>query len=94
MFDMTSGWILQLVNKTWFCRYPRPVEVVYDNGSEFKLYFQHLLDTYRVEKNPTTIKNPQANGILERSHQTFGEMLRTSKLDMADSVTSESVEEF
>ena len=78
----------------WFCRYPRPVEVVYDNGSEFKLYFHHLLDEYGVEKKPTTVKNPQANGILERAHQTFGNMLRTSELDMANSVTPESVEEF
>ena len=66
----------RLVNKCWFCRYPRPVEVVYDNGSEFKLYFEHLLSTYGVERKPTSIKNPQANGILERTHQTFGNMLR------------------
>ena len=64
------------------------------NGGEFKLYFHHLLKTYGVEKKPTTIKNPQANGILERAHQTFGNMLRTSELDMADSVTPESVEDF
>ena len=59
-FDKTSAMIARLVNKLWFCRYPRPVQVVYDNGSEFKLYFQNLLDTYGVEKKPTTIKNPQA----------------------------------
>ena len=93
-FDKTSARISRLVNKLWFCRYPRPVEVVYDDGSEFKLYFQHLLEEYGVEKKPTTVKNPQANGILERAHQTFGNMLRTSELDMADSVTPESVEEF
>ena len=93
-FDKTSAQISRLVNKTWFCRYPRPVEVVYDNGSEFKLYFQHLLNEYGVRKKPTTIKNPQANGILERAHQTFGNMLRTSELDMADSVSPESVEDF
>ena len=43
-FDKTSTRTSKLVNKTWFCRYPRPVDVVFDNGSEFKLYFQHLLD--------------------------------------------------
>ena len=93
-FDKTSAMIARLVNKSWFCRYPRPVQVVYDNGSEFKLYFQNLLDTYGVEKKPTTIKNPQANGILERAHQTFGNMLRTSELDMAETVNQEAVEDF
>ena len=93
-FDKTSVWIFLLVNKTWFSRYPRPVEVVYDNISEFKLYFQHLLDKYGVEKNPTSVKNPQANGILERMHQTFGNMLCTSELDMANSVFPEDVEDF
>ena len=44
-FDKTSTRISKLVNKTWFCRYPRPVGVVFDNGSEFKLYFLRLLDT-------------------------------------------------
>ena len=93
-FDKTSTRILKLVNKTWFCRYPRPVDVVFDNGSEFKLYFLHLLDTYGVTKKLTTVKNPQANGILERVHQTLGNMLRTAELDMADSVEPEHVEDF
>ena len=44
-FDKTSVCILRLVNKTWFSRYPRPIEVVYDNGSKFILYFQRLLTT-------------------------------------------------
>ena len=93
-FDKHSATIAKLVNKTWFCRYPRPTEVVYDNGSEFKLYFRHLLQEYGVEEKPTTIKNPQANGILERAHQTFGNMLRTAELDMADSVEPGDVEDF
>ena len=70
-FDKTSVRISRLVHKCWFCRYPRPVEVVYDNGSEFKLYSEHLLSTYGVGRKPTSIKNPQANGILECMHQTI-----------------------
>ncbi len=33
------------------------------------------------------VKNPQANGILERVHQVLGQMLCTAELDMANSVT-------
>jgi hypothetical protein len=43
---------------------------------------------------PTTVKNPQANGILERVNQVLGQMIRTAELDMADSVTPNDVDVF
>jgi hypothetical protein len=41
---------------------------------------------------PTTVKNPQANAILERVHQVLGQMLRTSEIDTAESVTPDNVD--
>jgi hypothetical protein len=40
------------------------------------------------------VKNPQANGVLERVHQVLGQMLRTAELDMAASVTPNDVNVF
>ncbi len=40
------------------------------------------------------VKNPRANGILERVHQVLGQMLCTAELDMADSVTPDDVDVF
>ncbi len=40
------------------------------------------------------VKNPQANGILERVHQVLGQMLRTAELDMANSITPNDVDVF
>jgi hypothetical protein len=40
------------------------------------------------------VKNPQANGILERVHQVLGQMLHTAELDTADSVTPNDVDVF
>jgi hypothetical protein len=40
------------------------------------------------------IKNPQANAILERLHQVLGQMLRTSELDMAKTITPDDVDVF
>jgi hypothetical protein len=40
------------------------------------------------------VKNPQANGILERVHQVLGQMLRTAELDMANSVTPDDIDVF
>ncbi len=40
------------------------------------------------------IKNPQANAICERIHQVLGTMMRTSELDMADSVEPADIDTF
>ncbi len=46
------------------------------------------------QSKPTTVKNPHANGILERVHQVLGQMLYTAELDMADSVTPDDGDVF
>jgi hypothetical protein len=46
---------------------------------EFKLYFE-------TQRKPTTIKNPKVNAICERVHQILRTMMRTSEIDMANSV--------
>jgi hypothetical protein len=45
-------------------------------------------------RKPTTVKNPQANGILEHVHQVLGQMLHTAEFDMANSVTPDDVDVF
>ena len=93
-FDKTSKQIARLVNNTWLCRYPRPRYITYDNGSEFKLHFKYLCDTYGIKRKPTTVKNPQANAILERVHQVIVNMLRTSEIDMADTLSEKDICDF
>jgi hypothetical protein len=65
IFDKSSDRIVRLVNKFWLSRYPRCRYLVYENGSEFKLNFEYLCDSYSIKHMPTTIKNPQVNAILE-----------------------------
>ncbi len=67
---------------------------IYDNGSEFKLHFRSLCDTYGIKRKPTSVKNPQANAILERIHGVLGNMLRTSKLNMAESAKASDIDVF
>jgi hypothetical protein len=45
-------------------------------------------------RKPTTVKNPRANGILERVHQVLGQMLCTAEFDMADSVPPDDSDVF
>ena len=95
-FDKSSAMISKLVNKTWFSRYPHCQHIIYDNGSEFKLHFEALCESYGIKTNhkPTSVKNPQANAILERVHQVITTMLRTTELDMADTVATSDIDAF
>jgi hypothetical protein len=60
----------------------------------FKLHFETLCNSYGIKHKPTTIKNPQANAICERIHQVLGTIMRTSELDMADSVEPADIDTF
>ena len=93
-FDKTSACISYLFNKTWLSRYPRPRQVVCDNGSEFKLHFTELLKQYSVNRKPTTAKNPQANAVLERIHGVFGDMMRTSGINNREVVDARLIDDF
>ncbi len=68
--------------------------MIYNNGSEFKLHFRALCKTYGVKHKTTSIKNPQANAILECMHAVFTNMLRTAKLDMAKLVDASGIDIF
>ena len=45
-FDKTSATVGNIINRTWFSRYPRSQNIIYYNGSEFKLHFETLCDSY------------------------------------------------
>ena len=64
-FNKSYAMISTLVNKTWFSHYPHCQHILYDNGSEFKLHFKALCDSYGIMSKPTSVKNPQENVILE-----------------------------
>ena len=66
----------QFVN-SWLSRYPRPNRCVHDNGTEFTGWtFVELLARYGIKDVCTAVRNPQANAICERMHQTIGDILR------------------
>jgi hypothetical protein len=65
---------------------------MYNNGSKFKLHFQSLCNTNGIKHKPISDKNPQANAmILEHIHTVLGNMLHTSKLDMAELVKASDI---
>ena len=91
MIDPATGWveiveintksadeIINIVDQAWLSRYPWPTKVISDRGGEFMAEFrQSLEDGYGITKRTITTRNPQANSVLERVHQTLGNIIRT-----------------
>jgi hypothetical protein len=70
--------VANAVEQTWLTRYPWPTQIIYDNGTEFMAEFADMVTKdYGLKRKPTTTRNPQANSILERAHQTIGNTIRT-----------------
>ena len=62
----------------WLARYPCPERCIHDNGGEFTgVPFLHMLVLNGIKDvTTTTVKNPQANAICERLHQSISNSLR------------------
>ena len=100
MIDPATGWfemkeittkqadsIANVIEQTWLTRYPWPSKVIFDRGSEFKAEVTEMLkQDYGINVKVTTTRNPQANSIVERVHQTIGNMMRTFQVYDNDDV--------
>ena len=73
--------IAMLFDRVWLSQYPRPDTVIFDNGTEFSSKFVELLHSYGIQPKATTVKNPQANAFIKRSHQVMANALRTMELE-------------
>ena len=91
MIDPATGWfdmeeipnktaaeIADITEKKWFTRYPLPQRIVFDRGTEFMAEFSKMChNDYGLKKKPITTRNPHPNAIIERIHQTIGNIIRT-----------------
>jgi transposase InsO family protein len=83
------------IELVWLTRYPWPQEITYDAGSEFKAEFQTLiLEEYRIKAKPITVRNPQANAIIERVHGVIGDMIRTHDMSTINETEANPFEGF
>ena len=96
MIDPATGWfeiyqyddkrsitVANIVEQEWFSRYPWPTQITFDRGSEFiGQDFQKMIkEDYGVKAKPITVRNPQANAIVERVHQVIANIIRTFELE-------------
>eukprot|EP00957_Ditylum_brightwellii_P006413 487065-Ditylum_brightwellii.AAC.1 len=77
--------IANVAETIWLTRYPYPTQVVLDRGKEFMANFSEMIHKdYGVKKRSITVRNPQANNIIERIHQTIGNMIRSFEVHSTD----------
>ena len=76
MQNMTSAHAAMQFENHWLARYPMPNSCIFDQGSEFKGDFREMLDRHGIKPAGIGTKNPQANAICERLHQTIADVLR------------------
>eukprot|EP00957_Ditylum_brightwellii_P107334 8190249-Ditylum_brightwellii.AAC.1 len=81
LFNTSSAVASDIFNNNWFCIYPRPRKIIYDNDGEFKKDFTQLCKDFGLKSKTTTIRNPQANAVLDHVHQVVGNMLCTQELE-------------
>ena len=75
--NKSSAHVALQFENTWLARYPLPQHCVYDQGGEFIGWpFQQVLMRHNIAGHPTTAKNPRANSVCERMHQSIGNSLR------------------
>jgi hypothetical protein len=86
-----AGAMANIVEQEWLTRYPWPQELIFDRGTEFMGEFARMIEEYYgVTKRGTTTRNPQANSILGRIHQTLGNIIWTFELHKSDLTTEDS----
>ena len=77
--DKRAVTIANVVEQQWFSWYPWPTQITYDRGNKFLGHKFHkmILHDYGIKGKPITVRNPQANAIVERIHQVIGNIIRT-----------------
>jgi hypothetical protein len=73
--------VASTVEQTWLTRYPWPTQVIVDKGKEFLGEFAAMVSNdYGIERRGTTVRNSQANAVLEQIHQTIANIIRTFEM--------------
>src|SRR6476620_7480191 len=90
MIDPASGWferhpyadkravtIVNVVEQQWFSQYPWPTQLVYNRDYKFLGHKFHKIIShdYGIKCRPITVRNPQANAIVDWIYQVIGNII-------------------
>ena len=73
--------VSNIIELAWLTRYPLLRNIIVDRGNKFSAEFKSMIQAdYGITVKPITSRNTQANSMLERFHQTIGNIIRTFKV--------------
>jgi transposase InsO family protein len=76
LHDKTASHIGMQFENLWLSQYPRPVRCLHDHGTEFiRADFQRILQHFGIKDVAISVRNPQANAVCKRLHQSVGNAL-------------------
>ena len=71
--DSTNAFV-----NTWLSRYPLPQFVVNDNGPDFRGHeWEFMAQQWGITRKQITPHAPTANSVIETTHRTMGQVMRT-----------------
>jgi hypothetical protein len=95
MIDPATGWfqieqyddkksitVANIVQQEWLMHYPQPSLITLDCGSEFigQDFRDMCVNDYGIKQKVISMRNPQANAIVECAHQTLGNLIWSFQL--------------
>jgi hypothetical protein len=84
--NKTAAEVADICESTWFTKHPLPQRITLDRSIEFMAEFAKMVkNDCGLKLKPVTTRNPQANAITERVHQTIGNIIRTFNVQSIDS---------
>ena len=81
--DKRAITVANMLEQQWLARYPRPSLTTCDQGNEFvgHEFCNTVQNEHSIKTKFITVRNPQANAIMERIHQVIANMVRTFELE-------------
>ena len=82
--DKRAVTVANTLEQQWLVpRHPRPSSIACDQGNEFVGHeFHNTVQNEHCTKNkPIMVRNPQANAVIERTHQATANMVRMFELE-------------
>ena len=73
------------VELVWLTRYPLTNKIKVDRGMELFAKFKIMMtNDYGIPCNSISVRNPQTNAVVERVHQTIGDVVCAFNIQQMD----------
>ena len=85
VLEARADLVANQVELVWLTKYPLPNKITVDRGKVFLAEFKIMMaNDYGIPCNSISVRYPKANTIVDRVHQTIGNIIHTFKNQQMD----------